>query len=187
MSSQGRSTRSQRPSNASQSSQPRVVPPVIIPARPLVPDVALAAQRDRLLDEYNRAYDQGYAVHRRLVEEEDKDTLARLLGGMALVLDNVEDVVVRMEKLPAGNWPFSRPAVGFWRESISLFERTDEIDEIAARIQNLNTRLRTISGASVEVPSLAPSTEVAEEEDPVIVHETKVSVSFPFLIIADLV
>jgi hypothetical protein len=185
MSSQSRSTRNQRSSNTPQSSQSRIVPPVIIPARPPVPDVAFFAQRDRLLEEYHRAYDQGYLVHRRLVEEEDADALNRLLGGMALALDNVEDVVIRMEKLPAGDWPFSRPAIGFWRESISLFERTDDIDEMAARILDLSTRLRRISGASVEVPSLAPPTEVAEDEDPVIVHETKVSIPLLPSIIAD--
>ena len=96
MSSKGRSIRSQPPSNTSHPSQSSAIPTVTIPPR-IISSSSDSALRDRLLDDYSIAYDQGNQVSRRLSTERDPTMTARFLNGMVLALDNIEDIVERME------------------------------------------------------------------------------------------
>ena len=102
MSSKGRSIRSQPPSNTSRPSQSSTIPTVTIPPRAAA-SVSDSALRDRLLDDYNFAFDQGNQISRCLEAEHDPSMTARYLSGMVLALDNVEDIVERMERVGPGD------------------------------------------------------------------------------------
>ena len=88
MSSKGHSICSQLPSNTSHPSQSSTIPTVTIPPR-VAASVSDSALRDRLLDDYNFAFDQGNQISRRLKAEHDPSMTARYLNGMVLALDNV--------------------------------------------------------------------------------------------------
>ena len=96
MSSRNRSIRSQPPSNTSHQSQSSNIPTVTIPPRASIPDNAF---RDRLLDDYNFAFDQGNQLTRRIEADHDPSLTARYLSGMILALDNLEDVDERLTRL----------------------------------------------------------------------------------------
>ena len=91
MSAKGRSTHSQPPSSSSRQAQSSTIPTVTIPPRISAsgPDNAL---RDRLLDDYNFAFDQGNQLTSHLSAVHDPSMTARYLSGMVLALDNIVQI-----------------------------------------------------------------------------------------------
>ena len=147
MSSRNRSIRSQPPLNTSRLSQSSTIPTVTIPPRASasVPDNAL---RDCLLDDYNFAFDQGNQLTRRLEAEHDPSlpVTARYLSGMVLALDNVEDIMIRMERVGPGDWQFSRPSIGHWQETLANYLETPSVTKSFNRIGDLSTRVFALCG-----------------------------------------
>ena len=162
MSSRNRSTRSQPPSNTSRQSQPSNIPTVTIPPRTSVPDNAF---RDRLLDDYNFAFDQGNQLTRHLESDHDPSLTARYLSGMVLALDNLEDIVLRMERVGPGDWPFARPSIGHWQETLVNYLESPSVVKSFDRIGELSTRIFVLCGKTGHGLTSEPG-HIAGEVDP---------------------
>ena len=163
MSSRNRSIRSQPSSNTSRPSQSSNIPTVTIPPRASasVPDNAL---RDRLLDDYNFAFDQGHQLTRRLEADHDPSLTVRYLSGMVLALDNVEDIVLRMERVGPSDWQFSRPSIGHWQEMLVNYLETPSVVKSFDRIGDLSTRVFALCGKTGQGLTTEPG-HVAGEVD----------------------
>ena len=178
MSSRNRSIRSQPPSNTSRPSQSSNIPTVTIPPRASasVPDNAF---HDRLLDDYNFAFDQGNQLTRLLEADHDPSLTARYLSGMVLALDNVEDIVIRMERVSPGDWQFSRPSIGHWQETLANYlETTPSVTKSFDRIGDLSTRVFALCGKTGQGLMTGPGHVVGEvDSDPgeeVVINATAV-------------
>ena len=149
MSSKGRSIRSQLPSNMARPSQSSTIPTVTIPPR-VAASVSGSALRDRLLDDYNFAFDQGNQISRRLKAKHNPSMTVRYLNGMILTLDNVEDIVERMERVGPGDWQFARPSIGHWQETLANFLEAPTVVKSFNRIGDLSTRVFALCGKTGE-------------------------------------
>ena len=165
MSSRNRSTRSQPPSNTSHQSQSSNIPTVTIPPHASISDNAFL---DRLLDDYNFAFDQGNQLTRLLEADHDPSLTARYLSGMILALDNLEDVVLRMERVGPGDWPFSRPSIGHWQETLANYlETAPSVTRSFDRIGDLSTHVFALCGKTGQVLKTGPGHVVGEvDSDP---------------------
>ena len=163
MSSKDRSIHSQPPLNTSRPSQLSTIPTVTIPpcAAASVSDNAL---RDRLLDDYNFAFDQGNQLTRRLEAEHNPSMTARYLSGMVLALDNVEDIVNHMEQVGPGDWQFARPSIRHWQEMLTNYLETPSVIQSFDRIGDLSTRAFALCGKTGEGLMTEPG-HVAGEAD----------------------
>ena len=176
MSSKGRSTHSQPPSSSSRQAQSSTIPTVTIPPRASAsgPDNAL---RDHLLDDYNFAFDQGNQLTSRLEAVHDPYMTARYLSGMVLALDNIEDIVLRMERVGPGNWMFSRPAIGHWQETLANYLESPSVVQSFDRIGDLSTRMFVLCGKTVQGSTSEPghaAGEVESNPDEEVVNPTAV-------------
>ena len=165
MSSRNRSICSQPPSNTSRQSQPSNIPTVTIPPRTSasVPGNAFC---DRLLDDYNLnfAFDQGHQLTRCLEADHDPSLTARYLSGMVLALDNIEDIELRMERVGPGDWPFSRPSIGHWQETLANYLESPSVVKSFDRIGDLSTHMFALCGKTGQGLTSEPG-HVAGEVD----------------------
>ena len=163
MSTRNRSIRSQPPSNTSRPSQSSTIPTVTIPPRASA-SVSDNALRDLLLDDYNFAFDQGNQLTRRLEAEHEPSLTARYLSGMVLALDNVEDIVIRMERVGPCDWQISRPSIGHWQETLANYSETPSVTKSFDRIGDLSTCVFALCGKTGQGLMTGPG-HVAGEVD----------------------
>ena len=66
---------------------------------------------------------------------------------MVLALDNLEDVVLRMERVGPGDWPFARPSNRHWQETLANYlETAPSVTKSFDRIGDLSTRVFALCG-----------------------------------------
>jgi hypothetical protein len=141
MSSSGRYTRSSRGGNVRPTNP---VPPSNTNTTTNPPSIA--AQRSALLAEYHTRYDEGNDYRLRIPDALSTDAIHRLLNGLDLSLQRLEDIVTRMESVPTSNWGFVRPNIAHWPESLTRLRKSPAVERLFSRIRNLSDRIIAVAG-----------------------------------------
>ena len=98
---------------------------------------------------------------------------------MVLALDNVEDIMIRMERVGPGDWQFSRPSIGHWQETlVNYLETTPSVTKSFDRIGDLSTRVFALCGKTGQGLMTGPGHIIGEvDSDPgeeVVINATAV-------------
>ena len=124
-------------------------------------------------------YDADRGVCAQFLVIEDPSARAFVFVGSRIATDRLINVVLRMKRVGPGDWPFSRPSIGHWQETLANYlETAPSVTRSFDRIGDLSTRVFTLCGKTGQGLMTGPGHVVGEvDSDPseeVVINATAV-------------